>query len=95
MEDVTTFLNYPWIKRVAESKYMVDLLRFLRIGRKVSSILAKFHDLPQEYVLGALEALESLGIVKSLEISGEHYYVLTGEGKLVLSYVEELSKSSI
>jgi len=74
---------------------MVELLRFLRIGRKLPSILSKFSDLPEEYVLGALEALESLGVLRSLDISGEKFYVLTNEGKLLLSYIEELRKPSV
>ncbi|NPA87003.1 MAG: hypothetical protein GXO00_03260 [Candidatus Diapherotrites archaeon] len=92
---MTLFLDHPWVKHVAESSYMVELLRFLRIGRKLPSILSKFSDLPEEYVLGALEALESLGVLRSLDISGEKFYVLTNEGKLLLSYIEELRKPSV
>ncbi len=92
VEEVTTFLEHPWVKRIAESKYMIELLRFLRIGRKTDSIIAKFPDIPPEYILGALEALESLEVIKSIDVSGEKFYVLSSQGKLLLSYVEDLAK---
>ena len=88
-------MDHPWIKHVAESRYMVELLRFLSIGRKVPTILAKFKELPEEYVLGALEALESLGVVRMLDVGGEKYYVLTSQGRAILAYIEELTKSTV
>ncbi len=95
MEDVMTFLEYPWVKKAARSKYMADLIKFLSTGRKVSSILAKFHELPEEYVLGALEALESLGVIKSIDVRGEKYYVLTSKGRIINSFIQELRRRRI
>ena len=95
VEDVTTFLESPWVRDIASSRYMVELLRYLRIGRKVDSILAKFNELPQDYLLGALEALESLGVVKSLSVSGNTFYVLSSKGKLLLSYIDEFSDQKL
>ena len=92
---MTTYLEHPWVKHVARSKYMVELLRFLRVGRKVTTITAKFKEIPEDYLFGALEALESLGVVKSLTVSGERFYVLTSDGKLLLSYIESLTESSV
>ena len=89
------YLERPWMKKVLQSKYMVELLRYLRVGRKVSSILARFSDIPGAYVLGALEALEKLGIVRRISVSGEDVYVLSDSGKVFLAQVEELLKPSV
>lgn len=95
MEDVMAYLERPWMKKVLNSKYMVDLLRYLRVGRKISSILAKFSDIPEAYVLGALEALEKLGVVRKISVGGEDVYVLSDSGKVLLAQVEELLKPSV
>ncbi len=95
MEDVTAYLERPWMKRVLESKYMVELLRYLKVGRKVPSILAKFPDVPDAYVVGALEALEKLGIVRRISVAGEEVYVLSDSGKVLLAQIEELLKPSV
>ena len=92
---MTTFLEHPWVKHVSESRYMVELLKFLSIGRKVSTILSHFKELPEEYVLGALEALESLGVVKSLDVGEEKFYVLSSQGRILLAYIEDLQKPSV
>ena len=89
------YLERPWMKKVLESKYMVELLRYLKVGRKVSSILAKFSDVPNAYVLGALEALEKLGILRKISVGGEDVYVLSDSGKVLLSQIEELLRPSV
>lgn len=88
MDDITTVLDRPWIRHIASSKYMVSLLRLLRTGRKKESIYAKFPLIPKEYIDGALEALVKLGILKEIDVSGEKFYVLSPEGKVVVTYVE-------
>ena len=89
------YLERPWMKKILNSKYMVELLRYLRVGRKTSSILAKFSDIPDAYVLGALEALEKLSIVRKISVGGEDVYVLSDSGKVLLAQVEELLKPSV
>jgi len=92
---VTQFLESPWMKHIASSKYMVELLRFLNIGRKYSSIRAKFPNLPEPYLLGALEALVALGVVREIEVAGEKFFVLTNKGKIALSFIEQFRENSV
>ena len=89
------FLERPWIKSVVKSRYMMDLLRFLRIGRKYEAIRSRLSSVPEPYLLGALEALEKLGIVGTINVQGEKIYVLTDTGKVVLSQLESLEASGI
>lgn len=83
------------MKHIASSKYMVELIRFLNIGRKYTSIKAKFSKIPEPYLLGALEALVALGVVRELEIAGEKFYVLSTKGKIALSYIEQFRGNSV
>jgi len=83
------------MKHITSSKYMVELIRFLNIGRKYSSIKAKFSKIPEPYLLGALEALTALGILRELEVAGEKFYVLTTKGKIALSYIDQFRGSSV
>ena len=89
------FLERPWIKSVVKSRYMMDLLRFLRMGRKYEAIRSRFSSIPEPYVSGALEALEKLGVVTTINVQGETVYVLTDTGKVVLSQLESLEASGV
>jgi predicted transcriptional regulator len=94
-DEITTFLESPWIKEIAKSRYMVELLRFLSIGRRPESIREHLKEVPEPYLMAALEALSSLGLLRELDTPNGKFYVLSQKGKIVLSYIEQFTGSNV
>lgn len=94
-DEITTFLDNPWIKDIPKSKYMVELLRFLNIGRRMDSIRSRFKEIPEPYLMAAMEALNALGLLKEVETPNGKFYVLSQKGKMLLSYLNEFMGSSV
>ncbi len=87
MDDLLV-MEYPWVREIARSDLMLELLSYLRTGRTFDRIKRRFPEIPNSWLEGALEALESLGVIKRLEIGNTVVYVLSDRGRITLETIK-------